>query len=150
MVSGSLEIVKRERKGKVEAYCVRFLPQLHKPISSTVQQALLHLNEGYEDQPLWLHNFAVLMNVHPDYLGRKFKQEVGIKFHDYLLLKRMEKASSLLRNSGKNVKEISYELGFSSPAVFSKVFKRFIGYSPRKYRSTTGRTTKYKIQKVGF
>ena len=90
MVTGSLEIVKKERKGEVGVYFVNSARKIHKPASSVIQQVLLHLDECYDTQVLWLSHIATLMNVHPDYLGKRFKREVGIRFHEYLLLKRVQ------------------------------------------------------------
>ena len=32
------------------------------------------------------------------------------------------------------IKDIAYELGFSSPSYFSTVFKQYLGYSPNSHK----------------
>jgi two-component system response regulator YesN len=85
-------------------------------------------------QPLTLHRVATIVGLHPDYLSRRFKRENGVGFHEYLLTIRLRRATSLLVTSTTSIKEISYDVGFRSPEVFSKAFKRFVGCSPVTYR----------------
>jgi two-component system response regulator YesN len=47
---------------------------------------------------------------------------------------RVQKACHLLAESGKSIKQISSEIGFSQPEVFLKAFKRWIGCTPGQYR----------------
>lgn len=47
---------------------------------------------------------------------------------------RLKMALDLLQHSAKNVSEITYEVGFSSPKQFSKYFKALYGNVPSSYR----------------
>lgn len=85
-------------------------------------------------QPLTLHRVAAIVGLHPDYLSRRFKREQGVGFHEYLLTIRLRRATTLLVTSTTSIKEIGYDVGFRSPEVFSKAFKRFMGCSPVTYR----------------
>ncbi len=146
MTSESLEIpLEILKEGRNSSVClVRPLENSRKPLSFTIHQVLIHIDRYYHTPAIWLDNVASHMGVHPDYLGRRFKKELGIRFHDYLMLKRIQRAVPLLTHSTKSIKEISYEIGFSSPVIFSKVFKRVMGDSPRAYRihNGQGRSTK--------
>jgi len=42
----------------------------------------------------------------------------------------LQKARELIQTTDKTISEISYELGFSDPAWFSRVFKEEFGFSP--------------------
>jgi len=55
-----------------------------------------------------------------------------------LASKRMSHAAGLLLSSDVKVKQIAYELGFSTPFHFSAAFKRHYGCSPKALRE--GRT----------
>jgi len=85
-------------------------------------------------QPITLRETASTVALHPDYLSRRFKQEMGIGFHDYVLGLRLRRATTLLVTSTRSIKEIGYDVGFHSPEVFSKAFKRCMGISPRLFR----------------
>ena len=102
-------------------------------ISRKVLQVLayidLHYNNGSE-----LRNAALLVGYHPSHLCRKFRSEVGIPYHKYIVTIRIKKSQPLLIESEKSIKEISYDVGFSRPELFSKAFKRINQCSPGEFR----------------
>jgi len=109
---------------------------LYKPnasISPKLRRVLAYIDQYYA-QVLTLRDAAWVLGVHPAHLCRRFKKEIGISFHEYILRIRIQKASLLLIGSEKSIKEISYEVGFSRPEIFSKAFKRLVGCSPMAYR----------------
>ena len=55
---------------------------------------------------------------------------------EYLNSKRIEKAAQMLLMTELSMDEISREVGFNSAAYFSKLFKKYKGISPLKYRKT--------------
>ncbi len=105
-------------------------------ISPKVKRILIYLNLYYS-RDITLKDMATLFNIHPAYLCRRFKKDLGIPFHEYLLRIRIQIAFFLLTRSEKSIKEISYDLGFSRPEIFSKAFKRLAGCSPKIYRAQT-------------
>ena len=67
------------------------------------------------------------------YLSKKFKEETGENIADFILKEKTEEAKRLLRYSDKPITAISSYLGFSSPSHFSRVFKAYVGSTPREY-----------------
>lgn len=68
---------------------------------------------------------------------RLFKRETGdspLQYYDRL---RLERARHALTETGIQVKEIAYELGFSSSPHFTNWFKKREGAGPRAYRNRT-------------
>ena len=69
-----------------------------------------------------------------------FKREFQAQFNEspgkWLVQKRLEYASSLLRGSKLNVTEIAFESGFEDVSHFSRVFKVRFGTSPVVYRES--------------
>lgn len=49
---------------------------------------------------------------------------------------KIKRGAEMLKTTSMTVNEISYQTGFSSPFHFSKVFKQYIGISPKEYRNT--------------
>lgn len=68
------------------------------------------------------------------YLSARFKSETGMSLTDFILKEKTEEAKRLLCYTDKTCMNISYYLGFSSQSHFSRVFKRYSGYSPGEYR----------------
>lgn len=67
-------------------------------------------------------------------LYRKLKALTGKTPTLYIRSVRLQKARELLQNSDLNVSEIAYEVGFSDPAYFSRVFGEEFGQSPSDFR----------------
>lgn len=67
-------------------------------------------------------------------LYRKVKALLNINVNDYILNTRMQKAKYLLQHEELNISEISYQVGFSSPAYFSTVFKSKFGVTPKAFK----------------
>jgi transcriptional regulator GlxA family with amidase domain len=79
------------------------------------------------------------VNISLRSLSRLFARHLNISPARYLNSLRMERARSLLLlHPEKNVKEIAYELNFSSTALFSESFRKFYGAPPHAYRSHGG------------
>jgi len=62
-------------------------------------------------------------------LTRRFQEELGVSFRDWKSRLRLIKALELLA-SGASVTRTALEVGYRSPAAFSYMFKRELGYSP--------------------
>jgi two-component system response regulator YesN len=76
------------------------------------------------------------MNV--DYLGRLFTREIGMKFSQYVLERRMAEAIRLIEEQEElKVYEISKRTGFREDTpYFSKVFKKHTGMTPTEYKKS--------------
>ena len=68
------------------------------------------------------------------YLSRRFKEETGETLTDFILKEKAEKAKRLLRYSDKPLTAIGAYLGFPPASHFSRVFKAYVGTTPREYR----------------
>jgi two-component system response regulator YesN len=75
------------------------------------------------------------VHVNSSYLSRKFSDEVGMPFSEYLTNYRIEMAKSLLDDQqGYSISEIAVQTGFSSLHYFSTMFKKKVGMTPKTYR----------------
>lgn len=67
-------------------------------------------------------------------LYRKVKALLNINVNDYILNTRLQKAKYLLQHEESTISEVAYEVGFSSPAYFSTVFKSKFGVTPKAFK----------------
>lgn len=74
------------------------------------------------------------VGFNPSYLSRMYKQLTGEGLHEYITKMKLYKAKELLNLPQMKVHEISSELGFESPAYFTKFFKRATNLTPSEYR----------------
>ncbi len=68
--------------------------------------------------------------------AQRFKARVGCPPLDYLLRWRMASASSTLNSTEKTVAVIAESVGYASETAFNSAFKRTVGESPGRYRSS--------------
>lgn len=67
-------------------------------------------------------------------LFRYFKDELGLSPKQYLINLRMKRAEELLKSTDLTIKEITYSVGYVDAYLFSKMFKKRYGVSPKYYR----------------
>lgn len=96
---------------------------------------VLNYVEKYYASPITIAEMSNLINVERSYFCRLFKKTVNISFMEYLYSVRFAHAENLLLHSDKNITEIAYQVGFSSPAYFTKIFRKRKGYSPTFYKN---------------
>lgn len=100
----------------------------HSIVGRLVQYLDEHLDEDIGHDVI-----ATKYRIHPGYLSRLFKQEMGETLSEYLLRIRIEKAAKLLKEGRYKVGEIAGMVGYSTSSYFSIMFKKYTGYSPREY-----------------
>jgi AraC-like DNA-binding protein/signal transduction histidine kinase/CheY-like chemotaxis protein len=69
-------------------------------------------------------------------LFNKIKSITGMTPNDYIMSVKIGQAKKyLMEKSGMTIYEIAYSVGFSSPAYFSKCFKKNTGLTPQQYKN---------------
>ncbi len=98
-----------------------------------VRRSLRLMQENYteEVEVEWLAREVGLSRPH---FFKLFKKQMGITPNLYLNTLRAEQAISDLMTTDKSVTEISYDLGFSSQASFTRFFSSNVGIPPSDYR----------------
>ncbi|RYG01493.1 MAG: AraC family transcriptional regulator, partial [Chitinophagaceae bacterium] len=83
-------------------------------------------------------DLATELGVSLRQLQRIFKEELDITPNTFITTVKMEEAATMLKTNDKNISEVAYAVGFSDPAYFTKVFKKYFGQSPKKFTTTKG------------
>lgn len=65
-----------------------------------------------------------------------FRAVYNMTTWDYIHIRRVEKALSLLRGTDDGILEIALQCGFNSTTGFHKVFKKVTGITPNAYRQS--------------
>jgi len=81
-----------------------------------------------------LSQLAAIADMSPHYFSQLFKQSTGRAPHQYVLLKRIERAKEQLCNRRRSVTDAALEAGFQNPSHFARVFQQFEGTTPSRFR----------------
>lgn len=92
-----------------------------------------YIDENY-NEAISLDKLAEIAHVNKYYLSHSFKKEYGSSPIDYMLKRRITEAKALLSSTDYSLIQIAEQLGFGSPAYFSKCFRKVEGISPSGYR----------------
>lgn len=95
------------------------------------------ISEKYMEQ-ISIISLADMVNLTPAYLCVLFRQKYGMTINEYMTQIRMEKAKELLGETQLHLYEICYQVGYLSPAYFSRLFKKYTGQTPKEWRDTHG------------
>jgi len=91
-----------------------------------------YVKDNYTDSGINLTQVAADFGFSSSYLSRKFKQDVGMNFVEYLTDLRMKKAIELAKSNVKMFKTAA-EVGIPDPNYFSRCFKKYTGKSYSDY-----------------
>jgi len=88
---------------------------------------------SHEDWPV--QRLARVSGVSEAHFARSFKQAFGVPPHRYLLTRRIERATALLRDTELSITEIAFDTGWTSLGTFGRTFRDITGESPGAVRS---------------
>lgn len=100
-----------------------------------ITDAFNYISEHYTDD-ISLTKVADYIHVHPVYLGRILRKELGESFSNLILKIRIDKAMKLLKDPNIKTYEVGYSVGINDPHYFSQVFKKCKGMTPSEYRES--------------
>ena len=86
-------------------------------------------------EPLDVRALARAARLSPAHFSREFRRAFGQPPHQYLLMRRLERAAALLRNTDRSVADICLTVGLASVGSFTTSFGRTFGLSPTAYRA---------------
>jgi Response regulator containing CheY-like receiver domain and AraC-type DNA-binding domain len=83
---------------------------------------------------LSLKHLADELSANPTYIGKLFRDEMGLGYVDYVNERRLLKARSLLESTSLRTRDVARIVGFQDPHYFCKLFRRRFGESPTSHR----------------
>lgn len=92
-----------------------------------------YVDENFRNVALTVSFTAAQFNLSSAYCSKLFREQYGTRLFDYIQQKRLD-AAKILLGSGKNMKAIAEEVGFSSALTMSRAFKRYEGTTPGRMR----------------
>jgi AraC family transcriptional regulator len=94
-----------------------------------------YIGEHLDARPS-LEQMAAVARLSPYHFARQFKAVTGLPPHQYVIMRRVERAQQLLQGGGDlSLAEVAADAGFSDQSQFSRHFKRLVGVAPRQFRT---------------
>lgn len=91
--------------------------------------------DNMSNADLNVETISSIMGLGYSQLYRKIKSLTNYRPVELIRILRLEKARELMNNSEKTISEISYEVGFSNPAYFTKCYRDLYGETPTDTRT---------------
>lgn len=119
-----------------------FIEKLLEIISNNVQKDIKvdintikkYVDLHYQESNCGIEYVADIFGASPKYLSRKFKEETGITFTNYLTARRINQSKNMLVQTNLSVNEIGQQVGYPIVSTFIRAFKKIEEISPSEYR----------------
>lgn len=112
------EMIEEKRKGKPK---------------NVIERIRALIEQRYAEN-LQINDIAKEVYLSSTYMCLLFKQETGETINEFMTKVRIEKAKELLSDPRNKFYEVCFQVGYSDPSYFSKVFKKYVGFTPSAYR----------------
>ena len=116
-------VLHREERPKLSCLDEQFL-----------NRVLVVIDEHISDEDFSIEEFGQDVGMSRSQIHRKLKALTGKSTSLYLRTVRLAKAKQMIEAKKGNISEISYQVGFSSPAYFSRCFKEEFGVAPSEIK----------------
>jgi len=99
-------------------------------------RAVVEYVEEHLDAGPTLEQLAAVARLSVYHFARQFKRATGLPPHQFVILRRVERAQQLLQGgSDLSLAEVAAHAGFSDQSQFSHHFKRLVGVTPGQFRT---------------
>ncbi|MBB6023838.1 YesN/AraC family two-component response regulator [Paenibacillus sp. JGP012] len=104
-----------------------------------INELRVYIEEHFDDPDLSLKHLSDRFQISGKYASYLFKEEFDMKFVDFLVKLRVEKACRMLATSDTAIQDIAQQVGYANAISFGRVFKRVMNVTPGDYRKQFGR-----------
>jgi AraC family transcriptional regulator len=99
-------------------------------------RAVVEYIEEHLDGYPTLAEMAAVVGLNPYHFARQFKAATGLPPHQYVILRRVERAKQLLQaGTDLSLADVALSAGFSDQSQFGYHFKRLVGVTPGQFRT---------------
>lgn len=94
---------------------------------------VLDFIDGNLAEPISLADLAAASGLTRMHFAAQFRATTGVRPHEYLLRRRIERAQEMLRGSKDPIVDVALQVGFQTQAHFTSTFRKFVGQPPRAW-----------------
>ena len=100
--------------------------------SEAIDSIMTYIRRNYSKK-LSLNHLGQVFHFNPNYICNLFAKQYGQTFTTILTNIRMTEAARMIKGTGKPLKEVAAECGYTNYFYFCRVFKEFFGCVPSEY-----------------
>lgn len=120
---------------QLAALCQDIFPvQSEEESKNPFRQICEYIQANYMED-LTLEEISKRFYLSPTYLSALFKKQAGLGISQYIEQLRIDRAKALLQEDTLPISDIALFIGYNDPNYFGKVFRKYTGISPSKYRT---------------
>lgn len=101
------------------------------------EKVVVYMEKNYMKSDLSIGKVASDLGFSESKLSHLIGEHFCGGFRAFIHEMRVQEAKRLLKESGMNITEIAYKLGYATPSHFNREFKKRTSCSPSKYKNTT-------------
>jgi AraC family transcriptional regulator len=128
----------------LSVHLIRHITRPHRELASAdgvlprhkLRRVIEYIMENLGGSPT-LEQMAAVVHLSPFHFARQFKAATGLAPHQYVIVRRVERAQHLLRTEGGlGLAEVAFRSGFANQSHFCFQFKRIVGITPRQFQTS--------------
>ena len=100
--------------------------------NARIDRVLAYLNENYTKN-ITVESIAEQFHITSSHLAHLFKAHAGIPLWNYVILQRLHLANGCMQQ-GLSAEEACYRAGFDNYANFYRLYKKYMGFAPSRYK----------------
>ena len=89
--------------------------------------------ETHLSEDINLSDLALVAGLSKFHFSRLFTDAIGLTPHKYVLKRRIEKATQVLKQGDLTIAQVAYAFGFTDQSHFTRVFKQVKGMTPKRF-----------------
>lgn len=118
--------------GREQRYYSVFSPRLTHGDAAVLK--VQHWLQATQAKEVALPTLAAQAGLEERTLLRRFQKATGMTTTEYCQHLRVGRARELLQFGNAPIDRVAWDVGYSDPGAFRKVFTRIVGLSPSEYR----------------
>ncbi|QCT01489.1 transcriptional regulator, AraC family [Paenibacillus algicola] len=108
-------------------------------VQELVHEVIMYIEANVSNVNLNVSMIGEKVQMSPSYVSRLFKQHTGEGILEYLNNYRVKQAKELIEDHQIGIKEVAEKVGYSDATTFIRIFKKYEGVTPGKYRDSLER-----------
>ncbi|MGG1513956.1 helix-turn-helix domain-containing protein [Paenibacillus oryzisoli] len=105
-------------------------------LKELAEKVMRYVSEHYQDANLNVNTIGEFFALRGSYVSKLFKDQTGEGLLDYITKYRIEQAKKMIGQKQDSIADIAKQVGYNEAATFIRVFKKYEGITPGKYKET--------------